>query len=124
MSLSETGERLSVRSEKVYALARILKAASHPTRLMILAELTKGIRCVSRIQNLLEVRQGNLSQHLAALRESGLVASHRDGVFRCYYLTKPGLVKALLDVLSRDYPTAKVTREEALRVRIARQHWA
>ena len=105
-------------------MARILKAASHPTRLMILAELTKGIRCVSRIQNLLEVRQGNLSQHLAALRESGLVASHRDGVFRCYYLTKPGLVKALLDVLSRDYPTAKVTREEALRVRIARQHWA
>ena len=104
-------------SRRISTYSRLLRLISHPTRLMILKELTNGIRCVSRIQELLKVRQANVSQHLAVLRENGLVSSHKDGAFRCYYLTKPELVEALFDFLARDYPQVRIARREALRAR-------
>jgi len=106
-----------VKPGKISGYVRLLRIMAHPTRLMILEELTNGARCVSRIQELLEVRQANMSQHLAVLRENCLVSSHKDGVSRCYYLTKPKLVEALFDFLARDYPEAKISRREALRAR-------
>ena len=81
---------------------------SHPVRLMILEELLKGMKCVGKFEEILEIRQANVSQHLAALRHVDLVDAHQRGTERCYYLTKPELVRDLLRVLERDYPVASV----------------
>lgn len=63
--------------------AELLKACSHPTRLMILNELMNGVKCVNDIEDLLEVRQTNISQHLAVLRHAKLVDYAQDGTLRC-----------------------------------------
>ncbi|WP_417393959.1 ArsR/SmtB family transcription factor [Gimesia chilikensis] len=47
--------------------AETLKAFSHPTRLSILQELLAGPKCVTDMEELLPVRQVNLSQHLCVL---------------------------------------------------------
>jgi ArsR family transcriptional regulator len=82
----------------------ILKAFAHPVRLMILDELLRNPRCVTAIREILEVRQPNISQHLTVLRNSGLVASRQDGSYRCYYLPRPGLVKAVFEAIGKDWP--------------------
>ncbi len=91
-------------TERISDYARLLRIIAHPTRLMILAELMKGTKCVNDIRDLLEVPQPNVSQHLAVLKENGLVAARKDGVSRCYYLSKPGLVEGLFAALKRADP--------------------
>ena len=95
--------------------ARLLGVFAHPTRLMILRELLKGVRCVNDITELLAARQPNVSQHLMLLREHGLVGSYCDGTRRCYYLTKPTLIAGLADLLASDHPATAPGREAALR---------
>lgn len=95
--------------------ARLLRIVAHPTRLLILDELAHGMKCVNDIQELVDVPQPNVSQHLAVLKRSGLVVCHKDGISRCYHLAKPGLVRDLFTVLGRDYPTVKVGDPERCR---------
>ena len=95
-------------SERIPEWAETLRAAAHPVRLMILAELLEGPRCVNTIRELLKARQPNVSQHLSVLKHSGLVAFSREGAFRCYYLPKPGQVRAIFRLLEKDYPTASL----------------
>jgi ArsR family transcriptional regulator len=82
--------------------AEILRVIGHPVRLRILEELTKGVKCVSDLEEFLEVSQSNVSQHLAILRRYGLIDYYMDGRLRCYYLVDP-MIPDLLEVLKRDY---------------------
>jgi ArsR family transcriptional regulator len=94
------------------ALAELIKAFAHPTRLLILSELLSGPKCVTDMEDLLPARQANISQHLAVLRFAKLVDYAQDGTLRCYYLARPRLVKSLLDLVARDHPVVKRTAEE------------
>jgi ArsR family transcriptional regulator len=85
--------------EKVEAL----KIVSHPVRITILEELSKGVKCVSDIQDFLEIRQSNISQHLSAMRHAGLIDYFIDGRLRCYFLKNP-LILDLLEILRKDHP--------------------
>ena len=98
----ETGKEQSVETERISDYARLLRIIAHPTRLMILAELLKGMKCVNDIRDLLDVPQPNVSQHLAVLKENGLVASRKEGVSRCYRLARPRFIKDLLTNLRRE----------------------
>ena len=91
--------------KKISEKAELLRILGHPIRLRILEELHKGIKCVSDIQELLDISQPNISQHLALLRRYGLVDYFEDGQLRCYYLCKPELVEALFDFINRPYPS-------------------
>jgi len=104
--------------EKASKWAETLRAAAHPVRLMILAELLEGPRCVTAIRELLEARQPNVSQHLLVLKHSDLVAFSREGAFRCYYLPKPAQVRAIFRMLEKDYPT--VSSEKKIREKFRR----
>jgi len=99
--------------------ADLLRVLSHPTRLAILEGLSQGAKCVSDIQDLLDVPQANVSQHLLALRRDRIVDYHEDGKLRCYYITRPLLVKALLRFLDGEYPvvvrSVKSVRREGRR---------
>lgn len=81
--------------------ASILKMLAHTTRLMILEELVKGVKCVNDIEKLLEVRQPNISQHLAMLRHSGLVDFYQKGKKRCYFLTGPKMIRTIIKGLNK-----------------------
>ncbi len=84
-----------------------LRLVAHPTRLALMANLLDGPLCVTDIQDLLEVKQANVSQHLAVLRQAQLIFYHEDGKTRCYYLARPRLVRQLLKILNEDYPVVE-----------------
>jgi ArsR family transcriptional regulator len=81
----------------------ILKLIAHPARIAILEELTKGVKCVSDLEDFLELSQSNISQHLTALKYTGLIDFFIDGRLRCYFLKNP-MIPDLLEILKKDYP--------------------
>lgn len=87
--------------------ARLLKALSNEKRLMILCQLGDGERAVGELLPLVGLSQSALSQHLAVLREEGLVAGRREGVSILYRVCDPAALK-LIAVLADIYcPPAK-----------------
>lgn len=77
-------EPLITQDEDIDRASRSLKAMSHPLRLKILCTL--GDREVS-VQDIVEnvgTSQSNISQHLAILRDKGILASRKDAN-RVYY---------------------------------------
>jgi ArsR family transcriptional regulator len=99
-------------------LSELLKALAHATRLQILEELGKGTKCVTDIKDLLPVSQANVSQHLAILRHAKLVNFAQDAALRCYYLSRPSLVKGVLSVLARDHRIVEKSMTEIEREKI------
>src|SRR5260370_15350475 len=59
--------------------ATLFRVLGHPARVRILELLREGERSVGTLQAELELDSSGTSQHLAALRRIGLVASRRDG---------------------------------------------
>ena len=92
--------------------AATLKALAHPTRLQIVAELLKGTKCVTDMEEILPASQANISQHLAVLRHAGLVDFAQDGALRCYYLSRPQIVESILSLLSAGVPVVRKTKEQ------------
>ena len=78
---------------------RILKALSHQTRLAIVARLLDGDECVGGIEDLLHIKQANISQHLSILRWAGVVGFRPEGKTRCYYLKEPEKIRSLFELL-------------------------
>ena len=76
--------------------AQILKALGHPSRLLMVEELAKGERCVCELTELVGADMSTVSKHLALLRDAGLVASEKRGLWVYYSLTCP----CILDFLS------------------------
>ncbi|MBI5408655.1 MAG: winged helix-turn-helix transcriptional regulator [Nitrospirae bacterium] len=80
----------------------LLKLIAHPTRIAILDELSKGVKCVSDLEEFLEVSQSNISQHLSSLRLAGIIDYFIDGRLRCYFLKNP-FIPDLLEILKKEY---------------------
>jgi DNA-binding transcriptional ArsR family regulator len=59
--------------------ARLLKALANEKRLMLLCLLAEGERSVGELNARVDLSQSALSQHLAVLREDGLVTTRREG---------------------------------------------
>ncbi|NOZ77083.1 MAG: winged helix-turn-helix transcriptional regulator, partial [Euryarchaeota archaeon] len=59
--------------------ADLIKALAHPTRLKIIEFLKGGERCVCEITPFLGLEQSNVSQHLAVMRERGILSSRKEG---------------------------------------------
>jgi DNA-binding transcriptional ArsR family regulator len=59
-------------------LVDLFKALSDETRLRIYSLLTKAELCVCEIEDILNLSQSLVSNHLAVLRRAGLVKARRD----------------------------------------------
>ena len=66
--------------------SEICKTLADPKRLMILHELRGGEMSVGQIVSSLGLPQANVSQHLAIMRERGIVATRREGTSIYYSL--------------------------------------
>ena len=75
--------------------AKIAKALAHPTRIAILEILRRGGVCVCEMGPELEASQANVSQHLAVLRDSNLVAAQREGTRMMYRVTDERVFRVL-----------------------------
>jgi ArsR family transcriptional regulator len=59
--------------------AGLLKLLANENRLMLLCQLADGEKSVGELAGLIGLGQSPLSQHLARLREDGLVHTRRNG---------------------------------------------
>ena len=74
--------------------AEICKTLSNPIRLEILSRLRDGKKSVNEIASLTGVRQATVSQHLAVLRQRGVVSTRREGINVYYDVANPKITKA------------------------------
>ncbi len=77
MSENETMGLIS-RDEDIDRASRSLKAMSHPLRLKILCTLGDQEVSVQDIVERVGTSQSNISQHLAILRDKGILSSRKD----------------------------------------------
>jgi ArsR family transcriptional regulator, virulence genes transcriptional regulator len=77
------------------AAARLLRALGNERRLMILCQLTEGERSVGQLAPLVGLSQSALSQHLAVLREEGILATRREAQTVWYRITDPAALKVV-----------------------------
>lgn len=66
------------KQEHIEMAARALKAIAHPLRLKILCVLGGQEACVQEIVEAVGTSQSNISQHLAILREKGVLLTRKD----------------------------------------------
>lgn len=74
---------------------KLLRGFADPSRLAILEAVRPGPRTVSQIVEATGLGQPNVSNHLACLRDCGLVCAHPEGR-RVYYALSDARVEALL----------------------------
>ena len=80
--------------------AEILKVLGHPVRLKIVAGLMSQSCNVKKIWECLELPQATVSQHLALLKNKGIIEGKRDGVEVFYQVTSVEsrkIVEALME---------------------------
>jgi ArsR family transcriptional regulator len=77
-------QELIDKDEHIEQAARAIKAMSHPLRLKILCVLGKRELAVQDIVDLVGTSQSNISQHLAILRDKGVLRTRKDAN-RVYY---------------------------------------
>ena len=75
---------LMTRDEDIDRASRSLKAMSHPLRLKILCTLGADEISVQDIVESVGTSQSNISQHLAILRDKGILSARKDAN-RVYY---------------------------------------
>ncbi len=78
--------------------SRLLKALSHPDRLLLLCQLSQGEHCVGELEALLGLGQPSLSQQLGVLRQEGLVHTRREGK-QVFYAIASADALAVLELL-------------------------
>jgi DNA-binding transcriptional ArsR family regulator len=94
---------------------RIFQALADPSRRAIFESLTRGETAVKDLKARFDISQPAVSQHLATLKEAGLVDGRREG--RCvYYRVEPRGMKPLIDWIAhyRAFWTERALRLERL----------
>lgn len=69
---------LKDKQEQIETAARALKAISHPLRLKMLCVVGDEEICVQDIVEAVGTSQSNISQHLAILRDKGVLQTRKD----------------------------------------------
>jgi ArsR family transcriptional regulator len=85
------------REKRLYELqAEVCKTLANPKRLEIITALKEGEKTVSDLVGLLGVPKANVSQHLAVMRNTGVLVNRRDGVNIYYSLASPKVTQACM----------------------------
>ncbi len=73
--------------------ADVFKALGNPNRLLIVDALGKGEKCVADLTELVGLDMSTVSNHLAVLRNVGLLVDERRGTQIFYTLKNPCVLK-------------------------------
>lgn len=104
---------LEVRSNPVYVRkAELFRVLGHPLRIRILELLVNGERTVGDLQAALNVDSSSASQHLATLRQQGVLESRRAGVSVYYRIRDPRVIELL--AVARELLTSALSDSQDL----------
>ncbi|MDJ0685760.1 MAG: metalloregulator ArsR/SmtB family transcription factor [Alphaproteobacteria bacterium] len=82
--------------------ANVLKALGHEHRLLIMCLLADGEKAVTRLEELLSLKQPAVSQLLTRLRADDLVTTRRDGKTIYYSIADPA-IRDIIQTLYKVY---------------------
>lgn len=82
--------------------AGLLKSMSNAHRLLILCHLGDGELSVSELNESIDLSQSSLSQHLARLRQDGLVKTRRESQTIYYSIAEP-VTMNIIGLLQESY---------------------
>ncbi len=82
-------------SKQIEQSAAMLKALSHPVRLLIVKNLMTHQCNVSNLEKMAGLSQSGVSQHLRILRLSGIIEPERVGKEICYKIVDPMIEKII-----------------------------
>ncbi len=81
--------------QQLYELhASICQTLANPKRLEIITHLRDGEKTVGELIEAMQISQANLSQHLALMRQKGIVVARREGLNIYYRLSNSKIIKA------------------------------
>jgi len=80
----------------------LLKGLANESRLMIMCVLSEGEVSVGQLNQRIKLSQSALSQHLAVLREQGLVQTHSDSL-TIYYCLADSAAIDIIELLHNVY---------------------
>lgn len=92
---------LSALKANATGMAGRLRLMSHPERLLMLCRMDEGEVSVGKLVELTGLGQSSVSQHLAMLRDEGVVTSRSEAQTRLYSLSDPivrGIIHALCEL--------------------------
>lgn len=94
---------------------KVFQALADPSRRAIFESLTRGEAAVRDLTARFDISQPAVSQHLAALKDAGLVNGRRDGR-NVYYRVEPRGLQPLVDWIAhyRAFWTDRIDRLEQL----------
>jgi ArsR family transcriptional regulator len=95
----------------------VCRAINDPKRLLLLYALRDEARTVTELCEILGTPQANTSQHLAVLRDRGLVKGEQLGNRVRYSLRHPKVIEAIN--LMRGIMSEELARQSALRPTVA-----
>jgi DNA-binding transcriptional ArsR family regulator len=87
--------------ENAAQAVRLLKSLANESRLMVMCVLSEGEISVGQLNERIDLSQSALSQHLAILREQGLVRTRRESQTIYYSLAETAainLIETLHDI--------------------------
>ncbi len=90
--------------ERAEHAAGLLKALANEKRLLIVCILSNGEKNVGELEQVVDLSQSALSQHLARLRRDGVVETRREAQ-TIYYSIKDPCIPHLLECLRGIYDT-------------------
>lgn len=109
--MSKKKEKKVSQAKTIYDLqAEICSALASPVRLQILDLISEGEKTATELLEVLEIPKANLSQHLAVLRDVGIIQSRKDGLFQYMSLSLPKIKEAC--ALVRTLLMEKIAMEE------------
>jgi DNA-binding transcriptional ArsR family regulator len=81
--------------EQAKIKSEILKALSHPIRIILVDALRQRDMCVCDLNDLVNVDQSSVSRHLAQLKKAGIVSERREGMRVIHHLETPCIFDAI-----------------------------
>lgn len=88
-------------NSQIEDVARLLKAIAHPIRLKILCLLQDEELSVGDILLTIQTTNGNISQHLAILRNQGIIVSRKDGNYIYNRIADPRVLELMTTMQER-----------------------
>ncbi|MFN8734669.1 MAG: ArsR/SmtB family transcription factor [Hyphomonadaceae bacterium] len=105
--LERAAEEMAARAGEV---AKLLKAIGNERRLLVLCQLVgMGEASAGTLGTKIGLSQSAMSQHLAVMREEGLLSTRREGTTIFYAIAEPKLTE-LMDTLHRLYCSPSAAR--------------
>lgn len=95
VKIQPRGISVSKMERSCQEVSDLLRALSHPQRLMIMGHLTQGSKTVSELVELCTISQSQLSQFLGRMKADGLLTSERQGKFQYYAVADERLIQLI-----------------------------